>query len=393
MTFSVRKAMWLGARMIVPIGILAACKGDSITSRDPDAVFGDALVHIQTFGVNVDADGYRLDVRGLEQHNAPVSGQLGLRLLVGPARLTLSGVADNCYVAGDPEQMVTIDPVTEAVAHFVVTCGGGKQHLAFASIRNGQADIYVMEDGSTTETQITNSLWRDSDPVWSPSGDRIAHATHSPDSATTYIRILSATGDSLGSIGSPGTHAEYPTWAVSSDRIAFAWNVSGNFELYTANLDGSGLVRLTDTPDDELRPAWSPDGTELLYDVDVPDLTVERDLFIMNADGSGARQVATGGKYNYHGAWSPDGRSIAFVSHRDGNEEVYTLDLGDGTLTRLTNSSVHDGSPTWSVDGKSIIFESRRAGGVNLFRRAVHGTETFQVTDNLFDDVDPALSR
>ena len=393
MALSVRKAMWLGARMIIPIGMLAGCKGDSITSRDPDAVFGSAVVQIQTFGVNVDADGYQLDVRGLEKHNAPVAGQVDLRLLMGPARITLTGVADNCYVAGDPEQMVTIDPEIEAAAHFVVTCGSGKQHLAYASIRNGQSDIFVMEEGSTTETQITNNAWRDSDPVWSPNGNRIAHATLSPDSSTTYIRILSATGDSLGTIGSPGTHAEYPTWAVSSDRIAFSWNVSGNFELYTANLDGSGLVRLTDTPESELRPAWSPDGTQLLYDVDVPDLTIERDLFIINADGSGARQLASGGKYNYHGAWSPDGRSIAFVSQRDGNEEIYTLALGNGALTRLTSSTVHDGSPTWSADGKSIIFESRRSGAVNLFRRAVHGTETFQVTNNPFDDVDPALSR
>jgi Tol biopolymer transport system component len=45
------------------------------------------------------------------------------------------------------------------------------------------------------------------------------------------------------------------------------------------------------------------------------------------------------------------------------------------------------------ADGKSIVFESRRSGGIDLFRRALNGTETYQLTDNLFDDVDPALSR
>ena len=105
-----------------PFGLLvlcflaASCKGESITDRDPDSVFGDALVSTKSFGVNVDPDGYVLDVRGLEEHDLPAVGNLDLRVLIGPARLTLRDIADNCHLSGDSTRMVTVAPDAAAEA-------------------------------------------------------------------------------------------------------------------------------------------------------------------------------------------------------------------------------------------------------------------------------------
>jgi TolB protein len=380
--------------LALPLSLLmAGCKGESITDRDPDSVFGNALVTVKSFGVDLDPDGYELDVRGIEQHSLPPSGEVDLRVLVGPARLTLRGIASNCHLAGDSVRTVTVDQGGSARETFVITCGSGSQHLAFASRRSGDADIYVRNEGSGTETQITHSLWRDTDPVWSPSGNRLAYATQSPDSSTALIHIVSATGDSIATVGTAGKHADYPAWAPSQERIAFAWDVTGNYELYVMNVDGTGLVRLTDTPEDELRPAWSPDGTQLVYDVNVADTLVKRDLFIMNADGSNVRQLATDGRYNFHATWSPDGEHIAFVSQRDGNEEIYVTTVDGSSLLRLTAVGGSDGSPTWTADGRWVVFESERTGIFNVFRRRISGGATEQLTNNPFDDFDPALSR
>lgn len=370
---------------------LAACKGDSITSRDPDAVFGNAQIAIQSFGVDLDGDGYRLDVRGIEEHVLPTSGEVDLRVPVGPARLTLRGVAENCVVAHDTVRTVTVDAETVAQVSFVVTCGGGEEHLAFASRRNGDINIFVQPEDGSSVVQITNSQWTDTDPVWSPHGNRLAFATQSPDSSTTYIRITTADGDSLGTIGWPGAHAAYPAWAPSTDRIAFVGNVTGNFELYTVNADGSGLTRLTTTPENEFRPAWSPDGAYLVYDRDVTD-SVARDLFITDANGGVAERLSTGGRYNFNSAWSPDGERIAFMSQRDGNEEIYTVGVFSGALHRLTNSGASDGGPVWSADGRSVVFASNRTGTLNLFRVSLSG-QTVQLTTGAADDFDPALSR
>jgi Tol biopolymer transport system component len=55
---------------------------------------------------------------------------------------------------------------------------------------------------------------------------------------------------------------------------------------------------------------------------------------------------------------SPDGTKVAFVSDRDGDFEVFTLDIYAGTLTRVTNNSVRDAEPAWSPDGARLAYES-----------------------------------
>jgi TolB protein len=385
---------WRVRREIVILGTLLAigCKGESITDRDPDSVFGIVRIQVKTFGVDLDANGYMLDVRGIEQHNVPASGEVDVRVLAGPARLTLTGVAANCHIAGPPDRTVTIAPGTSAVAKFVVTCGGGAQHVAYAGLVNGQMDIFVLPEGSSTPVHVTNSPGRDSDPVWSPRGDRLAFASLSSDSATTLIHVVSSTGDTLTTLGSPNTNSVYPAWSPSDDRIVFASNVSGNYELYTVNMDGSGLVRLTSTDENELRPAWSPDGMQIVYDVDVADQSVERDLGIMNADGSGAVRFATGGRYNFHAAWSPDGQWIAFATQRHGAEEVYAARVDGSELVRITNHGARDGSPAWAADGTTIIFESQRTGTMRLHKRTLDNAQVQSVTPGAHA-IDPAISR
>ena len=57
-----------------------------------------------------------------------------------------------------------------------------------------------------------------------------------------------------------------PTWSPDGRRIAFVYEdpqAGGNLDLYAIATDGTGLVRLTDTPGDEFLPAWSPDGSTI----------------------------------------------------------------------------------------------------------------------------------
>jgi Tol biopolymer transport system component len=57
--------------------------------------------------------------------------------------------------------------------------------------------------------------------------------------------------------------------------------------------------------------------------------------------------------------WSPDGQRIAFVGHHEGNPEIYVLDVSSGTLTNLTHSPLDDYDPRWSPDGQYIFFRQR----------------------------------
>jgi len=59
---------------------------------------------------------------------------------------------------------------------------------------------------------------------------------------------------------------------------------------------------------------------------------------------------------------SPDGKKVAFMSQRDGNWEVYVMNIDGSDLKRLTNNGDTDGLPIWSPDGQTIAFASDRSG-------------------------------
>ncbi len=135
-------------------------------------------------------------------------------------------------------------------------------------------------------------------------------------------------------------------------------------EIYLANMDGTGLVRLT-IPQPQVSnsdPAWSPDGKRLAYSRAASDsVGRERsDIYIMNADGSNQVRLTTERRYNNSPTWSPDGEYLAFRVHRDfiGSDIYLTSTATASVATRLTMSPGGEGDPSWSPDGSRIAYSS-----------------------------------
>src|SRR5918911_5034898 len=79
-----------------------------------------------------------------------------------------------------------------------------------------------------------------------------------------------------------------------------------------------------------------------------------REVYTMNADGTDVLRLTNTPGYEFNPAFSPDGRKIAFLSGRDGNNELYVMDADGANQTRLTFNGTDDSMPAWSPDGSQI---------------------------------------
>src|SRR6266436_665327 len=107
-------------------------------------------------------------------------------------------------------------------------------------------------------------------------------------------------------------------------------------------------------------PKISPDGKWVAFAVATPDMSADRNasnIWIVSTGGGEAVQLTQSG-HDSAPAWSPDGKTLAFLSSRDGNSQVYILSMEGGEAHAVTHLSTGADLVKWSPDGKTIAFTS-----------------------------------
>ena len=118
--------------------------------------------------------------------------------------------------------------------------------------------------------------------------------------------------------------------------------------------DGTNLIRLTNNSTDDVKPAWSPDGTRIAFQ-SYRDGNAE--VYVMNADGSGQTNLSHSGDYDGEPGWSPDGTKITFISRRTGSYRVYVMHA-DGSNPVMFSQQRYCENPVWSPDGSKILYDA-----------------------------------
>jgi Tol biopolymer transport system component len=148
-----------------------------------------------------------------------------------------------------------------------------------------------------------------------------------------------------------------PVFSPDGKRLAFGRQVSGfskpagHKAMYVIDIDGSHLRRLTPwAENDGDHPAWSPNGSWLLFHSHVDDPSGQPQIILIHPDGSGRKQLThfPTGTWVGRSSFSPDGRSIVTAhAPANGNAAVYTMRLDGSHAHRVTHSTHWDSAPDW----------------------------------------------
>ena len=175
-----------------------------------------------------------------------------------------------------------------------------------------------------------------------------------------------------------------PFGVVSPDGRWLAFSDLGNHDLFLLDLEaaqqgkGSEPVNLTESTQSEAEPAWSPDGRRLAY--------VSYDnghiYWLELNDGLENPTIFDTGAIGFQPTWSADGTRLAFFSDRDGNAEIYVMESDGSKQTRLTDHAAPDYSPRWSPDGQQLLFISERDGNAEVYIINTDGTGLLNLSND-----------
>ena len=191
-----------------------------------------------------------------------------------------------------------VDPLGAAVASAAPPVGstGVNGLVAFTSNRDGDDEIFVMGADGSGQVRVTDNLFSDSEPAWSPDGTRLAFSSDRDGNREIYVVTTDGSGRPVGEAVNVTNLAGgdfSPAWSSDGTRIAFSSDrgVATNLRsIYVMNADGSGPVKLSDNRNQgsDLSPSWSPDGSTVAYGVNhhIIGTTFHSAVYLMNADGS-----------------------------------------------------------------------------------------------------------
>jgi TolB protein len=229
-----------------------------------------------------------------------------------------------------------------------------------------RSDLFVMKTDGSEQMFVA----RGSSADWSPDGKSVTfHASAS--GLITPIR------------NDPGG----PT--IDSD--IFIVNVDAALD------EGADPTNITNTPAQiEEQPDWSPDGEKIVYTRfnvgDNPNQPTGMEIFVVNADGSGTpEQLTDNSEEERAPAWSPDGTRIVFMCRYGGTDfEICIMNADGSGLVQVTNNSVQELGIRWSVGGDQFVFNRGVDGRNQIFSINVDGTGETQLTNTVGHNLFPA---
>ena len=169
---------------------------------------------------------------------------------------------------------------------------------------------------------------------------------------------------------------------------AFARKESG-FALAIVDVLHGGIARVIDMEiEQQTAPAWSPDGKTIAFS---GNRNGQFDIFLLDLETLEVRNLTDEDIFDGAPAFSPDGNTLAYVAVLDVGADIFLLDLASGQRTRVTDDEWTNTDPVFSSDGKMLYFTSDRTGAENIFGLDLETRELSQYTNTITGAFMPAV--
>jgi TolB protein len=243
---------------------------------------------------------------------------------------------------------------------FVVALGRkpiAQTKVAWKGENNHHSEIYLSDFDGHNAQPVTQDNSIVAAPCMVPGRLAIYYVSYKLDNADIFYHNLS-TGERNAFARYGGSNIS-PAVSPDGSRVAMILSKDGWTDLYVCNSDGTGLKRLTKSPQDESSPCWSPDGRWICYASKDKE---RRALSKISPDGGEPQRIPTAGILSpTEPDWSPDGKLIAFTS-QGGGFSICVVPATGGAATVLVAGE----DPSWSPNSRTLMYGRRQGGRYTL---------------------------
>jgi TolB protein len=250
---------------------------------------------------------------------------------------------------------------------------------------SGNKEIYICDFDGYNLKKLTNEKAIAQFPRWSPDGKGFAFTLnrdghfipHYMDISSGKIKKLSDK-EGLGS-------RWHPNGSGIDLTLREKW---GYTDIYSADINGGNLKKLTNNQCEDFSPSRSPDGNKLVF---VSDRAGLPQIYVKDLISGTEERITYDFKYCTSPVWSSLNK-IAFVVVEKGVHDIYTMNPDGTGLRNLTEGNGNNEEPCWSPDGRYIVFTSSRDGGYHLFIMNSNGFNQRRITFANGEERNPSWS-